>query len=81
MAKIAGAEVLPMLLASKNCSETLRRERVRQLFQARLSEELTETGVLLFYWWLKKYHPELLPREKHDDPYQHLRVDLAGLYR
>ena len=81
MAKIAGAEVLPMLLAPKNCSETLRRERVRQLFQARLSEELTETGVLLFYWWLKKYHPELLPREKHDDRYQHLRVDLAGLYR
>ena len=32
-------------------------------------------------WWLKKYRPELLPREKHDDPYDHLRVDLAGLYR
>ena len=81
MAKSAGAEVLPMSLAPKNCSETLRRERLRQLFQARLSEELTETGVLLFYRWLKKYHPELLPPEKHDDPYQHLRVDLAGLYR
>ena len=53
---------------------------MRQLFQARLAEELTETGVLLFYSWLKKYHPELLPRQKDDDPYQHLRTDLEGLY-
>ena len=65
----------------KNDSEVVRRERVRQLFRLRLSEELTETGVLLFYKWLQKYHPELLLRKKRNDPYQHLRMELEGLYR
>jgi hypothetical protein len=66
---------------SKRDSEVLRRARVRQLFETVLSAELTETGVLLFYRWLEKYHPELLVREEQDDPYQHLRMELEGLYR
>lgn len=70
-----------MLFAPKSESEALRRERVRQMFQAHQSGELTETGVLLFYRWLKVYHPELLAQEKHNDPYQHLRSDLEGLYK
>jgi hypothetical protein len=38
---------------SKRDSEELRRARVRQLFETVLSEELTETGVLILYIWLK----------------------------
>jgi hypothetical protein len=34
-----------------------------------LAAELTETGVLIFYRWLEKYHPELLVRKEQDDPY------------
>jgi len=67
--------------SSKNDSDLVRRERVRQLFRMRLPEELTETGVLLFYRWLQKYHPELLLRKNRNDPYQHLRMELEGLYR
>ena len=67
--------------SSKNDSDLVRRERVRQLFRMRLPEELTETGVLLFYRWLRKYHPELLLRKNRNDPYQHLRMELEGLYR
>ena len=63
------------------CGGQVRRDRVRQLFRMRLSEELTETGVLLFYRWLQKYHPELLLRKKRNDPYQHLRMELEGLWR
>ena len=67
--------------SSKNDSDLVRRERVRQLFRMRLPEELTETGVLLFYRWLQKYHPELLLRKKRNDSYQHLRMELEGLYK
>ena len=80
-----GAEVEspPMRFArrSKRDSEGLRRARVRQLFETLLPEELTETGVLLFYRWLEKYHPELLVRKEQDDPYEHLRMELQGLYK
>jgi len=65
---------------SKKDTEALRRARVRQLFGARPSEEHTETGVLLYYVWLQKYFPELLPTDQ-GDPYQHLKVDLKGLYK
>jgi len=65
---------------SKRDTEALRRARVRQLFGARPSEEHTETGVLLYYAWLQKYFPELLPTDQ-GDPYQHLKVDLKGLYK
>ena len=66
---------------SKRDSDVLRRAHVRQLFETLLSEELTETGVLLFYRWLEKYHPELLARTEKNDPYQHLRKELEGLYK
>ena len=66
---------------SKTDSEVLRRVRVRQLFETVQSAELTETGVLIFYRWLEKYHPELLVRKEQDDPYEHLRMELEGLYK
>ena len=65
----------------KDNSEAVRRERVRQLFEARFAEERTEIGVLLFYAWLEKHHSELLPEDKQDDSYQHLKADLEGLYK
>jgi len=64
----------------KDNSEAVRRDRVRQLFEVRYAEERTETGVLLFYAWLEKYHRELLPQQKRGDAYQYLKVDLEGLY-
>lgn len=72
---------MPFARKSKRDSEVLRRARVRQLFETVLSAELTETGVLIFYRWLEKYHPELLVRKEQDDPYQHLRMELEGLYK
>jgi hypothetical protein len=65
---------------TKKEAEAVRRTRVRQLFEARPSEERTETGVLLFYRWLHQHYSELLPEEKGDQ-YEHLRVDLKGLYK
>ena len=64
----------------KQDAEAVRVARVRKLFEARFAEERTETGVLLFYAWLEKYHRELLPKERQGEPYQHLKVDLTGLY-
>jgi hypothetical protein len=61
-------------------SDALRRLRVRQLFESRSAEEHTETGVLLFYAWLEEHYPHLLPSGP-GDPYQHLKVDLVGLYK
>jgi hypothetical protein len=72
---------MPFARRSKTDSEVLRRVRVRQLFETVQSAELTETGVLIFYRWLEKYHPELLVRKEQDDPYQHLRIELEGLYK
>ena len=66
---------------TKKDSEAVRRTRVRQLWKARPFKEHTETRILTFYGWLQKHHPELLlPRERRD-PYQHLKVDLKGLYK
>ena len=67
-------------MASEHLTEKVRRLRVRQLFEARPSDGQTETGVLIFFCWLKQYHPELLPQGKHGDAYQHLKSDLNGLY-
>jgi hypothetical protein len=53
----------------KENAEPVRVARVRQLFGARFAEERTETGVSLFYAWVKKHHPELLPKEKQGDRY------------
>jgi hypothetical protein len=60
--------------------EALRVLRVRQLFEVRSSDERTETGVLHFYAWLEKHYPHLLPTGP-EDPCQHLKVDLAGLFK
>jgi hypothetical protein len=62
------------------CGGSEANPRVRQLFEARPSEQRTETGVLLFYGWLEQHHPELLPTGQ-GDPYQHLKSDLSGLYK
>jgi hypothetical protein len=61
-------------------NEPLRVLRVRQLFEVRPSEEHTETGVLLFYSWLDKHYPHLLPTGP-GDPYQRLKMDLIGLFK
>jgi len=60
--------------------EAVRLVRVRQLFKARPAEDRTETGVLHFCAWLQKHYPELLPTGP-GDAYQHLKVDLKGLYK
>jgi len=59
--------------------EALRRAIVRQLYEARPSREHTEAGIFLFHRWLANRYPELLPRRKGDS-YEHLKVDLKGLY-
>jgi len=59
--------------------EALRRGVVRQLYEARPSRERAEAGIFLFHMWLADRYPELLPRGK-DDPYEHLKADLKGLY-
>lgn len=61
-------------------AETNRRARVRQLFEARPSEEHTESGILPFFAWLDKNHRDLLPRGL-GDPFEKLKADLKGLYR
>ena len=62
-------------------ADAIRSANVRRLFVERFpSEERTGNGVFKFYGWLKQNYPELLPREK-GDPYQHLKVDLNGLYK
>jgi hypothetical protein len=66
---------------TKKDAEALRRARVRQLYEARPAEDRTENGVLLFFAWLQEHYPELLPQGKQGDPYQHLKVDLCGLYQ
>jgi len=58
-------------------SDAIRVARVRQLFQIHHPGNPTGTGVLVFLEWLRRHHPDLLPKEK---PYQHLKLDLAGLY-
>ena len=60
--------------------EALRRSRVRQLFQDLPDDQRTEGGILVFYGWLHKNHPELLPALHERDAYQQLKVDLSGLY-
>lgn len=38
--------------------------RKASLFEARPSEQPSETRVLLFYGWLQQHHPELVPTER-----------------
>ena len=61
-------------------SEQVRLERVRELFGTYASGVRDETGVLLFYAWLEKYRRDLLPTGP-GDPYEHLKMDLKGLYK
>jgi len=72
-------EIFEGIGMAKKGWEALRRAVVRQLFEARPSREHTEAGIFLFHRWLADRYPELLPRGK-DDPYEHLKVDLKGLY-
>lgn len=60
--------------------EAVRGARVRRLFEEIPLEDRSENGVLLFYGWLYQHHPELLPKGL-GDLYQHLKVDLSGLYK
>ena len=61
-------------------TEILRRQRVRQLFEARPSDHRSEGDVTIFWGWLFLHHPELLSR-KAGDQYLHLMADLKGLYQ
>ena len=63
-----------------NDPEAVRVAQVRQLFTEG-SYPRDETGVLIFFRWLEKNRPGLLPKDKIGDPYQHLEIDLAGLFK
>jgi hypothetical protein len=67
-------------VVNKMKAEAVRRVRVRQLFEARPSEDLTENAVMRFHGWLYQHHPELLPRRR-GDMYKNLKVDLSGLFK
>jgi hypothetical protein len=60
--------------------EAVRVAQVRQLFEAG-SYPHSETGVLIFFAWLEKNRPELLPKDKFGDLFEYLKVDLAGLFK
>jgi hypothetical protein len=66
---------------SNKSAEARRRGRVRQLFEELPPGERTETGILVFYGWLREHHAGLLPRAHDGDAYQYLKVDLSGLYK
>ena len=68
---------------TKKISEEVRVAQVRQLFLAPHPDpaKRTATTVLIFYGWLERHRPELLPEGKHDDPFQYLKSDLNGLYQ
>jgi hypothetical protein len=61
-------------------NDAMRVLRVRQLFEVRSAEERTETGVLVFYSWLEKHYPHLLPRGPGDS-YERFKIDLTGLFK
>ena len=53
---------------TKKISEGVRVAQVRQLFLAQHADpaQRTATIVLIFYGWLERHRPELLPQGKHD---------------
>jgi hypothetical protein len=63
--------------SSPTAPNAVRRARVRQLFTARHPEEATEDDVFLFFKWLQRHHPEMLPKGKYGDPYLDLRAELT----
>lgn len=60
--------------------EAVRVAQVRQLFSAG-SYPHSGTGALIFFAWLENNRPELLPKDKLGDAFEHLKVDLAGLFK
>lgn len=56
-----------------------KREKLRELWLDRPEDKRTANDVLIFYGWLERNWPELLTRD-HEDPYQQLKSDLAGLW-
>ena len=72
----------PPMNRTKKVSEGVRAAQVRQLFVAQHPDpaKRTSTTVLIFYRWLERRRPELLPEGKHADPFQHLKSDLGGLF-
>lgn len=52
---------------------------MRQLYEKRPTLERTEAGIFLFYRWLRRHYPELLPRSKGDS-LEKLKTDLKGLF-
>ena len=73
----------PPMKRTKKISEGVRVAQVRQLFVAQHHDpaKRTATTVLIFYGWLERHRPGLLPKGKHDDPFQYLKSDLNGLYQ
>ena len=71
-----------MLFARKSHlgPDAMRQKRVRWLFVTRHPRERTRNNVLRFFLWLRQNHPELLSHENHRDPYEHLKLDLNGLF-
>lgn len=61
-------------------SETLRRERIRQLFVVRCPAQRTANDVLNFFLWLRQCAPDLLPEDTRGDAYQRLKAALDGLF-
>jgi hypothetical protein len=60
--------------------EDVRRVRLQQLFLARYPNKPTTNDAFAFFGWLLGHYPNLVPREKHGDPYQQLQSDLHDLY-
>jgi hypothetical protein len=67
-------------MLSQNDMEAMRLARVRQLFGEFQNNDRSETGVLKFYCWLQDHYPHLLPPAHVGDAFEHLKVDLSGLY-
>lgn len=67
-------------MLSQNDMEAMRLARVRQLFEAFQNSDGSETGLAKFYYWLQDHYPHLLPPAYVGDAYEHLKVDLSGLY-
>jgi len=58
-----------------------RRAVIRALWTEHSAPTRTEPDVATFHGWLTSNRPDLLPkRKKGDDPCQHLKADLLGLY-
>ena len=76
---VGATDVRSMLFTPRNRDpDAMRRERVRELFLVRCPAKRTANDVLIFFLWLQRCSPDLLP--KRGAPYHHLKTDLDGLY-